>query len=183
MLDVSASTVKTEEADHESSGSENSSYSETNFEEKLEELETKVMRLIEFVINDINQLKKTSRKKLVKRQESDKENIEQDRWKCRIYVGNIHPLTSIETLRDYFSKCCGEVVNAYFFRTFPTCQNAFVEFKSPLFVEKALKQQHCLSKRGLTVGPAKRRNDNSLKELQSFKAKNTDFKVLRYRPY
>lgn len=132
-------------------------------------------------MNDINNMKKTSRKKPEK-EEADKENIVDDKWKRRIYVGNVNPLTTIEQLSNYFTMCCGKVVHAYYFRFYETCRNAFVEFKEQSSVEKALKKQHILQNRDLTVGPPRRRND-TVKEQQSFKAKSNDYKVLRYRPY
>lgn len=132
-------------------------------------------------MNDINKIKKTSRKKQAK-QEGDKENMVDDKWKRKIYVGNVNPLTTIEQLINYFKLNCGEVIHAYYFRFFETCRNAFVEFKMQSSVEKALNMKHVLQSRGLTVGLARRRND-AMKEQQSFKAKSNDWKVLRYRPY
>ena len=121
-------------------------------------------------------MKKTSRK----HQKADKENISEEI--SRIYVGNINPTASIELLKAYFTKF-GTVVHAFFFRYFPNCNNAFVDFKDKSSVEKVLGQRHFVFGRNLTVGKAKNRNNSSFKETLSYKAKITDSKVLRYRPY
>jgi len=97
-------------------------------------------------------------------------------------VGNINPITPIEMLSDYFSKY-GEILHAFFIRTHPTCNNAYIEFKNQSSAEKAKKQSHFLSNRELIVGSASRRSDKTCKEPLNFKAKTSDYKVLRYRPY
>jgi RNA recognition motif-containing protein len=85
-------------------------------------------------------------------------------------------------LGDYFSKY-GEVVDAFFIRKFPARRSAFIEFKNHSSVEKAIKQIHFFGERDLSVGLARHRTENSHKQPRSLKAKTSDFKVLRYRPY
>ena len=97
-------------------------------------------------------------------------------------MGNINPNTPIEMLSDYFSKY-GEIVHAFFIRTSPTCNNAHIVFKNQSSAEKAKKQSHFLTNRELIVGSARLRSESTYKEPLSFKAKTTDYKVLRYRPY
>ncbi|XP_070495726.1 uncharacterized protein [Chironomus tepperi] len=191
MLNTSDSAIITKEenltlspcSEYQSSGDDDSDFLVADIHEILKILDIKVTKLIDYVMNDVHMLNKISKKKAAK-QDADKENINDDKWKCRIYVGNVDPNTSIESLKNYFSMCCDEVVHAYFFRFFPNCKNAFVEFKNQSSVEKALKQNHVFEYRTLNVGPAKRRSDNgAMKEPLNFKAKSTDLKVLRYRPY
>ena len=104
----------------------------------------------------------------------------------RVYIGNISRLTTIDDLRYYFSKCCGEIVNAYFFRTTKKSKHAFVEFKNRSSVEEAFNQPHYLGDRNLTIGPAAYNHDDhemNTKKNGITKAKGKDTRILRYRPY
>lgn len=136
-------------------------------------------------MNDITELKEIGRQKKEskrKAMESNKENSNVDPWKCRIYVGNISPSSSIEEVKVMFHKF-GKVNGAFFFRYFDTCRNAFVEFSDYSSVEKALKSLNFLDGRLLTVGKAKRRDDHPKNESRTLKARNNDLRVMRYRPY
>lgn len=111
---------------------------------------------------------------------NDQEN---ERNAYKIYVGNIPPNVTVDIVEGYFNQF-GKVENAFFFREFENCKNAFVEFKDSSTVERVLAAAHMLSGRKLTVGRAKSRNQNNKENVvHNYKLKQTELKQKRYRPY
>ncbi|KAG5682711.1 hypothetical protein PVAND_012045 [Polypedilum vanderplanki] len=105
----------------------------------------------------------------------------------KIYVGNISRRTSLNDLENHFSKY-GEIIDAFFFREFQNCRNAFVIFREPSAARKALgDNDRDLHNRILTIGKAREKlilkNDNKENNDRNFKSKQSDSKSRRYRPY